>query len=61
MGINLTICKSFDFRKTVVSTFRDTARKLEQTVDMSAQTNVHKKIDSIWKVTAKDVPVMVGF
>lgn len=28
---------------------------------MSAQTNAHKKIDSIWKVTAKDVPVMVGF
>lgn len=48
------------FRKKVVSNFRDSARKLEQTVDMSAQANVHKKVDSIWKVTAKDVPVMVS-
>ncbi|KAI1717926.1 ABC transporter domain-containing protein [Ditylenchus destructor] len=45
--------------KKVVSVNRETAaRKLDQTVDMSVQSDSYKKLDSIWKVSAKDVPTM---
>lgn len=45
--------------KKIVSVNREVAaRKLDQTVDMSVQSDSYKKLDSIWKVTAKDVPVM---
>ncbi|KAI1731614.1 ABC transporter domain-containing protein [Ditylenchus destructor] len=45
--------------KKVVSVNRETAaRKLDQTVDMSVQSDSYKKVDSIWKVSAKDCPTM---
>lgn len=37
----------------------DVARKLDSTVDMSSHNHDFKSVDSIWKVTAKDVPVQV--
>uniref|UniRef100_A0A7E4ZUA0 ATP-binding cassette sub-family F member 3 n=1 Tax=Panagrellus redivivus TaxID=6233 RepID=A0A7E4ZUA0_PANRE len=37
----------------------DTARKLESTVDMSVQDDPYKNINSIWKVSAKDLPTLV--
>jgi hypothetical protein len=35
------------------------ARKLDQTVDMSQQSETFKLMDNLWKVTPNDVPLQV--
>uniref|UniRef100_A0A914CTK2 ABC transporter domain-containing protein n=1 Tax=Acrobeloides nanus TaxID=290746 RepID=A0A914CTK2_9BILA len=47
-----------DGHEVKANTYSDAARKLETTVDMSIQDNISSKMDSIWKVTAKDLPTL---
>jgi ATP-binding cassette subfamily F protein 3 len=45
--------------KTLENRREDAARKLDTTVDMSVQADPYKNINSIWKVSAKDLPTLV--
>ena len=47
------------FSKILENRREDAARKLDSTVDMSVQIDPYKNINSIWKVSAKDLPTLV--